>query len=248
MPLEWLIDLIKEWVIAQGYATEAWVLAKVYATEAWVLEWITPVNVSGDLAPDGTCTYFKAGTYEGKPYYRRSDGKYFIWWYEGPDYWIISVTLGDAVPGNWYRVAIDILGPYQPFAPFTGVATVAPGYKIACHAFVDRGDPAAADLVLGGMVADGNWHDWDISGIVPAGSKAVLLEIWIANTDTFKTISIRTDGNANWFNVKFLTTQVANIAIQSEGTIPLPVSRIIEYNLPAGGWTAIFITVKGWWP
>lgn len=37
MPLEWLIDIIKEWVIAQAYATQAWVEAKVYATEAWVL-------------------------------------------------------------------------------------------------------------------------------------------------------------------------------------------------------------------
>lgn len=36
--MEWLIDIIKEWVIAKAYATEAWVLAKVYATESWVLQ------------------------------------------------------------------------------------------------------------------------------------------------------------------------------------------------------------------
>lgn len=34
--MQWLIDLIKEWVIAQGYATMAWVEAKLYATMAWV--------------------------------------------------------------------------------------------------------------------------------------------------------------------------------------------------------------------
>lgn len=34
--MQWLINIIKEWVDAKDYATEAWVLAKAYATEAWV--------------------------------------------------------------------------------------------------------------------------------------------------------------------------------------------------------------------
>lgn len=36
MSWEAIIDQMKEWVLAQGYATEAWVTAKGYATEAWV--------------------------------------------------------------------------------------------------------------------------------------------------------------------------------------------------------------------
>lgn len=35
--MQWFIDIIKEWVIAQGYATEIWVEAKMYATVQTVL-------------------------------------------------------------------------------------------------------------------------------------------------------------------------------------------------------------------
>jgi len=37
MKMQWFIDLIKDWVIDQAYATMAWVEAKAYATEDWVL-------------------------------------------------------------------------------------------------------------------------------------------------------------------------------------------------------------------
>ncbi len=35
-PCEWVIDIIKEWVLSLAYATQAWVTAKGYSTEAWV--------------------------------------------------------------------------------------------------------------------------------------------------------------------------------------------------------------------
>lgn len=35
-PCEWVIDIIKEWVQNQLYATQVWVTAKGYATEPWV--------------------------------------------------------------------------------------------------------------------------------------------------------------------------------------------------------------------
>lgn len=34
--MQWLIDIVKQWVINQAYATEAWVTARDYATRAWV--------------------------------------------------------------------------------------------------------------------------------------------------------------------------------------------------------------------
>lgn len=34
--MQWFIDIIKDWVIAQAYATEAWVIAQTYTTKQYV--------------------------------------------------------------------------------------------------------------------------------------------------------------------------------------------------------------------
>ncbi|MBA7654814.1 hypothetical protein ES703_62707 [subsurface metagenome] len=34
--MQWLIDIIKEWIVAEGYALESWVLAKGYLTHSFV--------------------------------------------------------------------------------------------------------------------------------------------------------------------------------------------------------------------
>lgn len=34
--MQWFIDIIKDWVLSLGYATQAWVIAQGYATMAWV--------------------------------------------------------------------------------------------------------------------------------------------------------------------------------------------------------------------
>lgn len=51
MTFQIFINMVKEWVLAQAYATEAWVLAKVYATEAWVLAqgYTTLANVLDEI-------------------------------------------------------------------------------------------------------------------------------------------------------------------------------------------------------
>lgn len=49
--MQWFIDLIKDWVIAQKYATQNWVIAQAYATKQYVddlivfvLKWVTDQN------------------------------------------------------------------------------------------------------------------------------------------------------------------------------------------------------------
>jgi len=84
--------------------------------------------VTGTLNPDATGNYLYAGTYNGKPYYRREDGAYFIWWCSStsPDYWIISTAAG-VIGGPiayWYRESPEI-GNYAAAGTATGTATVA---------------------------------------------------------------------------------------------------------------------------
>lgn len=232
---EWLIDMIKEWVLAQ-----------VYATEAWVLEWITPYNVTGTLIPDATCTYFKAGTYGGKPYYKNTRAEWYLWWYGEPvNEWWISYLVGDTDNG-WRRDDPNIEGDYAPFH-YSGTAAVAKGYKYLCHGFIDRGDTADDDFTVGDFTKDGNWHELDLSGIVPAGAKSVLFKFFYMSTGASNICIFRTLGNTNDSNVSVAATQVANVLHSLDIVIPLDADRKIEYQFQSGTWLVAVFTVKGWW-
>lgn len=80
-------------------------------------------SINGELTPDATGNYFKAGEYGGKSYYRRSDGAWFIWWQVSD--WYISDALGGGVePKRWIRNDSNIVGDYEPRAGAVGTAAV----------------------------------------------------------------------------------------------------------------------------
>jgi len=83
--------------------------------------------VTGELTPDATGNYFEAGVYGGKPYYRRADGTYFIWWSPDEEDWSITRELGDVgVDGFWFSTTIPSEN-FAPAWPATGIATVTAG-------------------------------------------------------------------------------------------------------------------------
>lgn len=83
-------------------------------------------NVTGGLTPDATCNYVRFGEYGGKPYYRREDGLWFIWWDEGVS-WVISQEVGSTVGPYWEYVNPLPWGYYYPWGGAIGNALVLPG-------------------------------------------------------------------------------------------------------------------------
>lgn len=73
-----------------------------------------------------TCNYLHAGTFNNRPYYRRADGVYYLWW-DGGLSWIISAFLGPLGPPCFRRYDISIIGEYEPFYGASGIATVSEG-------------------------------------------------------------------------------------------------------------------------
>lgn len=257
MSFEDCIDVVRDWVIAQAYATiayvdaeiaalKAWVEAKLYLPKADLPEYMISASVTGDIDPDARCRYFRAGDYNGQPYYKRPDGSWFIWW-DGDATWYISGTLGSLAPPYWARVDPDIEGTYPINFLSTGDPVVTLGSKYLINAFIDRGDPAAVDFALGDLTRDGAYHDLNLSGIVPAGAKGVCLSVLAVNAFVNKFAYFRTKSNANDFNISILAIQVTLVLDGADLTVPLPSTRIIEYNLDAVGWVFFTITVKGWW-
>lgn len=98
-----------------------------YPTPAAPVPPLADYNVTGTLTPDATCNYFLAGTYNGKPYYRRADGAYFIWWNVLNDTWFISSILGEYNPPYWFHDTELIVGIYEPGDETFGIATVSLG-------------------------------------------------------------------------------------------------------------------------
>lgn len=256
-PCEWVIDIIKEWVLAQAYATIAYVDAEIAALKAWVEarlylpkaelpEYMISASVTGDLTPDVTCRYFRAGDYNGQPYYRRPDGSWFIWW-DGDVIWHISTALGGLPGGYWSRVDPDIEGPYPINFLTAGTPVVTLGSKYLINSFVDRGDPGAQDWTKLDFTVDAGWHDLDLSAIVPAGAKSVLFVALVQHTLVNKLFMLRKKGNANIFNISSINTVVANVNYYQDWVCPCDKNRVIQYRATPPAWAIMSLLVKGWW-
>lgn len=80
-------------------------------------------TVTGTMTPECTGDYFYAGEYNGKPYYRRGDGAFYLWRNTlALSCWVISVEM--VFEGSlWFRVGF-ITGQYQPSVDYTGIPIV----------------------------------------------------------------------------------------------------------------------------
>ncbi len=113
--------------------------------------------------------------------------------------------------------------------------------------FIDRGNKAtSADFNQAVLNVDETWTDIDLSGIVPAGVKAVVISVYIQTTAALKSFQLRKNGNADIWNRSLMFTQIADLAFGGDAIVPLDSNRVIEYWRDAATWSTIQLTVKGW--
>lgn len=113
--------------------------------------------------------------------------------------------------------------------------------------FYDRGDPAAYDFTLANFTTDNNWHDLDLSAIVPSGAKAVAIQILIQDDALNSHIQFRKKGNTNVYNRSYLNTIVINLWHNLDIIVACDDNRVIEYRASNVVFTGINLTIKGWW-
>ena len=112
--------------------------------------------------------------------------------------------------------------------------------------YIDRGDPTGYDFALGDFTTDGNWHDLDLSSIVPAGAKAVVLRVVIQDDAVASVVSFRKNGNANNYSMLTTRTQVADIVLDGNYIVPCDTGRVIEYKTTATTLSLLAVTIIGW--
>lgn len=113
--------------------------------------------------------------------------------------------------------------------------------------FHDRGDPSTYDWTDADLTTDGTWRDLDLSSIVPAGAKAVLLRVQAKDDVEQIILRFRKKGNTNDVNVAIMGVHIANVTMQNNLIVNCDANRIIQYNAANYDWTFIYISVGGWW-
>lgn len=113
--------------------------------------------------------------------------------------------------------------------------------------FVDRGDPAAYDYAKEDLTIDGAWHDLDLSALVPAGAKAVLLIGHVEGNAIAWKINFRQKGNTNEINHGDMETIRANVTRHRSLIVAVDVNRVVQYNADNESWTHLDLAVRGWW-
>lgn len=113
--------------------------------------------------------------------------------------------------------------------------------------FVDRGDASGYDLINTSMTLDGSWHDWDMSSVVPAGAKAVLLYMSFQDDAVGSDLAFQENGNVNGYNLDWREVLVANVTHRHTCVVACDANRVIEYKATNTTWTNISITIRGWW-
>lgn len=114
--------------------------------------------------------------------------------------------------------------------------------------YVDRGDVAAYDFILGGLTMDGNYHALDLSAILPDSARIV--EIYynfkrnaVDGTLRFRNIDVTTE-----FSMAKNTMLVTGRSMYGNFAMRVDDTKIIYYNgTNDGNWVDCNITVTGWW-
>lgn len=110
----------------------------------------------------------------------------------------------------------------------------------------DRGDPANHDFT-NAWTEDNTWQDVDLSGIVPAGAKAVHFVCHAADNTVGALVSFKKKGNsANDKALAYLRIQVAGVFNTCDLTVACDTNRFIQFRASEAIDTCI-VTIKGWW-
>jgi len=110
----------------------------------------------------------------------------------------------------------------------------------------DRGNLFSADFSIGDFITDGTWRDLDISSIVGAGERLVLMSGRLADNAGNKTMTLRTKGNTFAKNVDIACTQVADRLYTHSFWVYTNVDGVIQYNIDIATWSEIGLTIRGY--
>lgn len=111
--------------------------------------------------------------------------------------------------------------------------------------YVNRAEQSAYDYNQSTLTKDGAWHTLNLSAIVPANAKLVLLRVGAAYTAAGYYFRISKAGQPGPFSWADIATQAANIV--NEQTVLVDCSgQQIQYWCSAVSFSSLRLLVLGW--
>lgn len=110
----------------------------------------------------------------------------------------------------------------------------------------DRGDVAAYDYTVATLTADGAWHDLDISGIVGAARRLVLINTYLKDNAGGKMLSLKTKGNVNGINIEECSTVVADKTCSRNAWLYTDTNGVLQYNIEVATWANTDLAIRGY--
>ena len=94
------------------------------------------------------------------------------------------------------------------------------------------------------FIRDGEWHDLDLSSVIPEGAKIVMLDISVKNDIVSSFLKLRENGNINEVNIAEVRTLVAGVWNSQEGWVACDENRMVEYS--ASPDILLHVKIRGW--
>lgn len=120
--------------------------------------------------------------------------------------------------------------------------------KVKVIEWYNRGDEDVEDWLVGDLVKDGNWHDLDLTSIIPIGASLVLIKIKASHTISTQVIAFRTKGVINDNAVQYrYTHETAAVFIYDDLMLQPDSNGIIQYKFgSAETWIVLSLRIMGW--
>lgn len=112
--------------------------------------------------------------------------------------------------------------------------------------YTDRGDPDAVDFTESDFTKDSTWRDLDISGIVGAAQRLVLIQCNVQVNGVAKGFNLREKGNSLAYNIGGWISPVANVLFTYDRWVLTDASGVIQYYAETATWTYISLIIRGW--
>ena len=113
--------------------------------------------------------------------------------------------------------------------------------------YITRGDPDAWDYNIGDFRIEQTWRELNLSGLVPAGAKAVHVRVGLKNNIINETFSLKKFGQTNSYVGVTGRPLIGTLLYEYDWIVAISEDRKLEYRITDNGtWTQINFCVKGW--
>lgn len=116
--------------------------------------------------------------------------------------------------------------------------------QVGAITYVDRGNLDVYDFTKNDFITDQNWHDLDLSNIVPVGTTLVHIRIRLS-TPSLAGFQFRKKGDVSGINAMVMKVQVANVYYYEGDFVACDSNRMIQYLVSNVTWNVIDVAIRG---